>query len=296
MKFKKWFKFAVLLTVLALLPLLIGQQPLSDAQLRQIIADWLGYPVDQIQFKDYMITSSPELTVSAVNPERQDDFRVQEYEVILPNNMVYYVSIDRYTGFIYHAGNIIQIPGLTKDKMISPSRAIELARQYLQRYYIWADTSDWEVTGISPEVENGQWTEVQPMISVGFEPPLQAPQLPQGVVFFNEAIWCGIAMDAVRGDLTGFGARYSQIDIPMEPLITADEAKNIARQYLIGKGIQVEGEGYWGAMMLAPDLETGHARLVYNFGFDCPLGDETYWAGWVGVDAHTGEVVYYQGP
>ena len=52
MKFKKRFKFLIALVGLVLLPFLIGQQPLSDAQLRQIIADWFGYPADQLQFEN----------------------------------------------------------------------------------------------------------------------------------------------------------------------------------------------------------------------------------------------------
>ncbi len=66
---------------------------------------------------------------------------------------------------------------------------------------------EYKVTpGIYPEVENGQWKEVQPMISVDFEPPLQIPQLPEGVVFVNYAIGCSITIGAVGGDLIGFSA------------------------------------------------------------------------------------------
>ena len=294
MKFKRWFKFFILLPVLALLPLLIGQQPLSDTQLRQIIADWLGYPVDQIQFRDFGIGDVPPITVSPSYPYRGGISRVQEYEVLLPNNMVYYVSIDRYTGFIYNAGNIIQIPNLTRDRMLSPEQALALARNYLQRYFIWGDTSDWVVTDITPEVENGQWKEVQPMISINFEPPLQIPQLPEGIEFYNEAIGCCVTIDAVKGDLVGFGSMYCQIDFPMEPFITPEEAKNLARQHLLRRGIRVDGEGHWGSMMLAPEVETMKARLVYNFIFAYPPleGENAYISVWVGVDAHTGEIVY----
>jgi hypothetical protein len=138
MKFKRWFKFVILLPILALLPLLIGQQPLSDTQLRQIIADWLGYPVDQIQFRDFGIGDVPRIKVSPSYPYRGGISRVQQYEVLLPNNMVYYVDIDRYTGFIYGAGNIIQIPHLPRDTMLPPDQAVALARKYLQRYFIQA--------------------------------------------------------------------------------------------------------------------------------------------------------------
>jgi hypothetical protein len=294
MKFKRWFKFVILLPILALLPLLIGQQPLSDTQLRQIIADWLGYPVDQIQFRDFGIYDVPPITVSPSYPYRGGISRVQQYEVLLPNNMVYYVDIDRYTGFIYGAGNIIQIPNLTRDKMLPPDQAVALARKYLQRYFIWGDTSNWEVTGITPKVENGQWKEVQPMISVDFEPPLQAPELPEGVEFINEAIVCSVTICAVRGDLVGFRSMYCQMDFPMEPFITPEEAENLARQHLHSRGLRIDGEGHWNCMVLAPEVETMKARLVYMFIFaHQPFEDEdAYISVWVGVDAHTGEIVY----
>lgn len=295
-KVKKCLRLAIFLPIVALVPLLIGQQPLSDAQLRQIIANWLGYPIDQLQFENRGIQSSSLFVFSTNDPIQQSEYQVQEYEVALPNNMVYYVTIDRYNGFIYNAGNIIQIPNLTLDRMLSPEHAITLARQYLQRYYIWSDTSTWGVTRIVPEVVNGQWTQAQPMISVGFEPPLQIPQLPEGVGFINEAIGCSITIDAVRGDFVGFYASYSQIDFPLEPLITSEEAEALARQYLVSKGKQVEGTGHWTSLVLAPELGTTYARLAYMFGFHCPVGDNLYMAAWIGVDAHTGEIVYAEIP
>jgi len=297
-KVEKWLRFAVLLPILASLLFLIGQQPLSDSQLRQIIADWLGYPVDQLQFKDYGIWDIPHIVFNPTEPTQREDYRVQEYEVILPNNMVYYVDIDRYTGFIYNAGNLIQIPNLTIDRMLPPDQAIVLARQYLQRYFIWVDTSDWEVEDVTPKVKNGWWTEVQPMISVDFVPSLQIPQLPEGVVFVNEAIGCEITIDAVKGDLVGFKVIYTQIEFPLEPVITPEEAKAIARQYLAGKGIQVRCDGELYSLMLAPEIEMTYARLAYMFGFCYPPlpSEDAYITVAVGVDAHTGEVVYAEIP
>lgn len=296
-KVKKWLRFVAPLPILVLL-LLTGQQPLSDAQLRQIVANWLGYPIDQIQFEDCGIGGiSWFIPVSASRPTIPSEDRTQNYEVTLPNGMTYSIAIDRFTGIIYRASHLVTIEGLTADRMLPPERALRLARQYLQRYYIWADTSDWEITKIVPEVENERWTKVQPMISIDFEPSFQVPQLPEGVVFVNYAIDCSITIDAVRGDFVGFSAYYSQVDVPLEPFITPQEAEAIARQYIVGRGIQIEGEGNWVSLMLAPDLDTNFARLVYFFGFNCPLADEdAYMAAWVGVDAHTGEVVYADSP
>ncbi len=297
MKGKKWLKFGSILAILAVLPFLISQQPLSDAQLRQIIANWFGYSVDQLQFEDLGACYGHYFLVSPTDPAREfAASQAQDYEVTLPNGITYTVSIDRFTGIIYSAGYLVYADGLTIDQMLSPDRAIALARQYLQRYYIWADTSDWEIKELTPEVENGWWKEVQPMISVEFEPALQVPQLPEGVEFLNEAIGCSITVDAVSGDFVRFAARYSQIDLPMEPFITSDEAEALARQYLVRKRIQVEGEGHWVYLMLTPELGTTYARLVYFFTFDRPIGDGLYVAASIGVDAHTGEVVYEEIP
>ncbi len=297
-KVKRCLRLAIFLPIVVLLPLLIGQQPLSDAQLRQIIADWLGYPVDQLQFEDFGIGGiSWFLVFSASDPTHTSSWgQVQDYEVTLPDGTTYGIHIDRFTGIIYRASHLVIIEGLTIDHMLSPNQAITLARQYLQRYYIWADTSTWEVTSIVPEVVNGQWAEVQPMISVDFEPSLQIPQLPEGVEFINEAIGCSITIDAVRGDFVGFSASYSQVDFPLEPLITPEEAEALARQYLVSKEKQVEGTGQWASLVLAPELGTTYARLAYIFGFHCPVGGDAYMAAWVGVDAHTGEIVYAEIP
>ena len=297
-KVKKWLRFVAPLPILVLLPLLIGQQPLSDAQLRQIVVNWLGYPIDQIQFEDCGIGGiSWFICVSASRPTTPSEGRTQNYEVTLPDGMTYSIAIDRFTGIIYRVSHLVIIEGLTPDRMLPPEQAIKLARQYLQKYYIWADTSDWEIKKIVPEVENGRWIEVQPMISVEFEPSFQVPQLPEGVVFVNYAIGCSITIDAVKGDFVGFSAYYSQVDVPLEPFITPEEAEAIARQYLVGRGIQIEEKGHWASLMLVPDLETNFARLVYCFGFHCSLADEdAYMPAWVGVDAHTGEVVYVDSP
>jgi len=292
-KVKKRLRFIAPLLILVLLPLLIGQQPLSDAQLRQIIADWLGYPIDQIQFEDYGIGGiSWFICVSASRPTTPSESRTQNYEVTLPNGMTYSIAIDRFTGIIYRASCLLTIEGLTADRMLYPEQAIKLARQYLQEYYIWADTSDWEIKDIVPEVSNGRWTNVQPMISVEFEPSFQVPQLPEGVVFVNYAIGCSITIDACEGDFVGFSASYSQVDVPLEPFITPEEAEAIARQYLVGIGRHIEGKGQWESLMLAPDLETNFARLVYIFGFHWRVDEDAYMSTWVGVDAHTGEIVY----
>lgn len=297
MKGKKWLKFVPILAILAVLPFLIGQQPLSDAQLRQIVANWFGYSVDQLQFEDLGPCYGHYFPFSPTDPAGEvAASQAQAYEVTLPNGITYTVSIDRFTGIIYRAAYLVYAEGLTIDQMLSPDRAIALARQYLQRYYIWAGTSDWEIKKLTPEVENGWWKEVQPMISVGFEPTLQVPQLPEGVEFLNEAIVCSITVDAVSGDFVGFAARYSQIDIPMEPFITSDEAEALARQYLVRKRIPVEGEGHWSYLILAPEVGTTYARLVYFFTFDRPVGDGLYVAANIGVDAHTGEVVYEEIP
>jgi len=298
MKFRKVVKFVVLVILAALLPLLIGQQPLSDAQLRQIIADWLDYPIEQIQFEDLGTGGiSWFIVVSASDPIGSfSENQVQDYEVTLPNGITYSISIDRFTGMIYKFGHLVTIEGLTIDRMLQPNQAIALARQYLQKYYIWADTSNWEIKEIIPEVKNGQWTKVEPMISVDFEPPLQTPQLPEGVVFVNYAIYCSITIDAVNGDFVGFCANYSQVDFPLEPIITPEEAKSIARQYLISKGIQAESSGYWVSMGLVPDLETTYARLVYFFLFPVRISpdDDLYITASIGIDSYTGEVVYYE--
>ena len=128
------------------------------------------------------------------------------------------------------------------------------------------------------------------MISVVFELPLEVPQLPGGVVFVNNATGCTITIDAVIGDLVRFGARYSQIDIPMELFITSEEAEAIARQCLAGKRIQVE-DGQWVSLFLTPELATISARLVYMFSFACPIGDGLYTTAHIGVDAHRGGCV-----
>lgn len=297
---RRWLKVLPILAALVVLPFLIEQQPLSDAQLRQIVANWFGYSVDQLQFEDLGLGGiSWFIAVSANDPARTlIESQVQDYRVTLPNGTAYNIAIDRFTGVTYRATSTSYWMDrrLTIDQMLSPDRAIALARQYLQRYYIWADTSNWEIKRFVPEVRNGWWQQVSPMISVGFEPPLQAPQLPEGVEFVNEAIGCSITVDAVSGDFAGFAARYSQIDFPMEPLITSEEAEAIARQYLLGKGMQVNGKGHWVSLMLAPELGTTNARLAYFFSFACPIGDGLYTTAHIGVDAHTGEVVYEEIP
>lgn len=299
--------------------------PLSESALTQRIADCFGYPLSEL----YVVAlgfSQPlrSRTFAPMDPLTYSlwEMQVQSFGVRLPDGTRWLIEIDRYSGVIEEMTNVklfqqlldfeamashldpetgikdpaINLPYGVED-MIPPQEAIRLAHRYFRQYFRWGDTSNWRLVRLesadSPDNPT-RWKKVQSCIIAGFEPNLPKPD---GVELYNKIQYAEFIIHPLTGELIQYYGYYAPIDIPLEPLVTHDEAATIAVQKvqeITGKRAWVDPE--WRPFLVLDQEPLNRpVRLVWGvpvlYGEPSALGIPFYA---VGVDALTGEVVCMQ--
>jgi len=299
--------------------------PLSEAELIQRIADYFGYSINELSFKagDF----SPPFRRRTFYPMDASIYslweaQVQTFTLKLPDGSYWKVDIDRYSGVIESIENLIlndeiwnfilmenhinpetgvEDPTIalpfSKDEMIAPQEAIKLAHNYLQRYYPWANTSDWRLIRLAPQtiryLDNViGWEKAGSFIIAVFAPNLPKPY---GIEIYNEIQYAEIIIHPLTGEFVSYHGYYAPINIPLEPVINFSEAANIAVQ----KVEELTGKRSWVAqycrpqLLLAQDPLNGPVRLVW--GIIVEYDDSSYIWGipsyQIAVDSLTGEIV-----